>query len=206
MKHQISLSFEAAGFGTGCDKKYCLLSLIWKYMTRLLTSASCCELYNCKILIDIACGVSFIRLMLASTNGNIFRVTVLLCGEFTAGHRWIPHTKANDAEIWCFLWSALEPTVEQTIVTLVIWGAIALIMTSLQYTFQNTWGYQSIKMLLHQYQNSHYNDKTVVSWPPFQYNNYALRKRSLYIDGRQNVTNFHILTHISVSFVLLTSH
>ena len=23
--------------------------------------------------------------------------------EFT-GHRWIPHTKASDAEIWCFLW------------------------------------------------------------------------------------------------------
>ena len=24
-----------------------------------------------------------------------------LCGEFT-GHRWIPHTKASDAELWCF--------------------------------------------------------------------------------------------------------
>ena len=30
-----------------------------------------------------------------------------LCGEFT-GHRWIPLTKASDAEIWCFLWSAPE--------------------------------------------------------------------------------------------------
>ena len=39
------------------------------------------------------------------TNGNIFRVTGHLCGEFT-GHRWIPHTKASDAELWCFLWSA----------------------------------------------------------------------------------------------------
>ena len=28
-----------------------------------------------------------------------------LCGEFT-GHRWIPHTKSSDAELWCFLWSA----------------------------------------------------------------------------------------------------
>ena len=27
------------------------------------------------------------------------------CGEFT-GPRWIPHTKASDAELWCFLWSA----------------------------------------------------------------------------------------------------
>ena len=30
-----------------------------------------------------------------------------LCGEFT-GHRWIPLTKACDAELWYFLWSALE--------------------------------------------------------------------------------------------------
>ena len=26
--------------------------------------------------------------------------------------RWIPHTKASDAELWCFLWSAPEWTVE----------------------------------------------------------------------------------------------
>ena len=35
---------------------------------------------------------------------NIIRVTGPLCGEFT-GHRWIPRTKASDAELWCFLWS-----------------------------------------------------------------------------------------------------
>ena len=23
-------------------------------------------------------------------------------------HRWIPRTKAIDAELWCFLWSAFE--------------------------------------------------------------------------------------------------
>ena len=34
-----------------------------------------------------------------------------LCGEF-AGHRRIPLTKASDAELWCFLWSELEQTVE----------------------------------------------------------------------------------------------
>ena len=42
---------------------------------------------------------------MTSSNGNIFRVTGPLCGEFT-GHRWIPLTKASDAELWCFLWSA----------------------------------------------------------------------------------------------------
>ena len=30
--------------------------------------------------------------MMTSSNGNIFRVTGPLCGEFT-GHLWIPHTK-----------------------------------------------------------------------------------------------------------------
>ena len=40
-------------------------------------------------------------------NGNIFRVTGHLYGEFT-GPRWIPHTKASDAGLWCFLWSASE--------------------------------------------------------------------------------------------------
>ena len=33
--------------------------------------------------------------MMTSSNGNIFRGTGHLCGEFT-GHRWIPHTKASD--------------------------------------------------------------------------------------------------------------
>ena len=45
--------------------------------------------------------------MMTSSNGNIFRVTGHLCGGFT-GPRWIPHTKASDAELWCFLWSASE--------------------------------------------------------------------------------------------------
>ena len=45
--------------------------------------------------------------MMTSSNGNIFRVTGLLCGEFT-GHRWIPRTKASDAELRCFLWSPRE--------------------------------------------------------------------------------------------------
>ena len=45
--------------------------------------------------------------MMTSSNGSIFRVTGHLCGEFT-GHRWIPHTKASDAELWCFLWSARD--------------------------------------------------------------------------------------------------
>ena len=40
-----------------------------------------------------------------------FRVSGPLLGEFT-GHRRIPLTKASDAELWCFLWSTPEHTVE----------------------------------------------------------------------------------------------
>ena len=60
-------------------------------------------------------------------NGNIFRVTGPLWGEFT-GDRWIPLTKASNAELWSFLWSAPEQTVEQTTEAPVIWDAIALII------------------------------------------------------------------------------
>ena len=53
-------------------------------------------------------------IMITSSNGNIFRVTGPLWEEFT-GHRWIPLIKASDAELWCFLWSPHEQTIEQTI-------------------------------------------------------------------------------------------
>ena len=36
---------------------------------------------------------------MTSSNGNIFRVTGPLCGEFTDDI-----TNASDAELWCFLW------------------------------------------------------------------------------------------------------
>ena len=58
---------------------------------------------------------------MTSSNGNISASLALyvpfgiphklsypyICGEFT-GHRWIPRTKAFDAKLWCFLWSAPE--------------------------------------------------------------------------------------------------
>ena len=50
-------------------------------------------------------------LMMTSSNENIFRVTGPLCGKFTCP-RWIPRTKASDAELWCFLWSATEKAVQ----------------------------------------------------------------------------------------------
>ena len=43
----------------------------------------------------------YVNIIITSSNENIFRVTGHLCGEFT-GHRWIPCTKASDAELWVF--------------------------------------------------------------------------------------------------------
>ena len=64
------------------------------------------------------------------SNRTIFRVTGPLCGEFT-GTRWIPLTKASDAELWRFLSSA--PWINGWVNNreVVIWDGIALIMTSL---------------------------------------------------------------------------
>ena len=42
--------------------------------------------------------------MTTSSNGNISHVTGHLRGEFT-GHRWIPRTKASDAELWCLIFN-----------------------------------------------------------------------------------------------------
>ena len=61
---------------------------------------------------------------------NMFRVSGHLGGE-TIGNRWIPLTNTSDLELWCFLWSLPEQTVEQTIETPGIIDAIPLNITSL---------------------------------------------------------------------------
>ena len=48
-----------------------------------------------------------IKVIMTSSNGNIFRITGHMCRELT-GHRWIPLTKASGTELWCFLWSTPE--------------------------------------------------------------------------------------------------
>ena len=84
-------------------------------------------LYTCKFIIQyrkqnaIHIWIMSLRVLLTHRNSyrktsiprtwwrhqmeTFFRVTGHLCGDFT-GHRWIPHAKASDAELWCFLWSA----------------------------------------------------------------------------------------------------
>ena len=69
----------------------------------------------------------FTNCMMTSSDWNIFRVTGPLWGEST-GDQWIPLTKASDAELLCFLWSAPEHMGEQTIKRPVIWNAFAVNM------------------------------------------------------------------------------
>ena len=54
------------------------------------------------------CVCVYSPFMMTSSDGNIFRVTGPLLGEFT-GHRWIPLTKAGDTELslicaWIYGW------------------------------------------------------------------------------------------------------
>ena len=83
---------------------------------------------------DTSCYFLFIMsskgIMMTSSHGNIFRIIGPMCKEST-GRRWIPHTKASDTKLWCFLWSAPELTVEYTIVSLGICDAVMLIIMSL---------------------------------------------------------------------------
>ena len=53
---------------------------------------------------------------------------------------WIPLTKASDAELWCFIWSAPGQAVEQTIEMLLIWDA----SRSLWYHFNECYWYGAL--------------------------------------------------------------
>ena len=81
--------------------KFCSSSYIYRNPGYVL---SWCNLTRAPVSAEITCSVTC---MMTSSNGSIFRVTGHLCGEFTS-HHWIPRTKASDAELWCFLWSAPE--------------------------------------------------------------------------------------------------
>ena len=61
--------------------------------------------YSLKYALDLSLSDKYwfaiLCIMMTSSNGNIFRVTGLLCGEFT-GARWILRTKVSNEELWCF--------------------------------------------------------------------------------------------------------
>ena len=74
-----------------------------KKKNQILISDDIPHYHNCACLVPNMWQTT----MMTSSNGNIFRVSGPLWGELT-GQRWIPHAKASDAELWCFLWSTLE--------------------------------------------------------------------------------------------------
>ena len=79
------------------------MDILWIILTKLF-----CHTFGYVEAINCA------NIMMTSPNGNIYSITVPLWGE-PNGHRWIPLTKGSDVEIWCFLLSAPEEMVEQTI-------------------------------------------------------------------------------------------
>ena len=99
--------------GTGLAKHICVteeMRTVFHGLLRLkiLKKPRYYEILQMPLRLDSLqlCQCRFLSMMTPS-NGNLFRVTGHLCAEFT-GLRWIPRTKASDAELWCFLWSVSE--------------------------------------------------------------------------------------------------
>ena len=77
------------------------------------------RLLTCQPSSEATCTLRLSRVyrwpVLISYNHIISRpqgVDFLEAHDDVIGHRWIPLTKASDAELWCFLWSAPEQAVE----------------------------------------------------------------------------------------------
>ena len=89
---------------SGCTKSSTVGDL--KRYAALMTSLTCILYWCLSSWCMSLCSDSRVPCrqngMTTSSNGNNFRVTGPLCGEFT-GHRWIPLTKGSEAELWCFL-------------------------------------------------------------------------------------------------------
>ena len=103
-RHLHSLSFFHVWDGV-----YCLNHPLWKTWNLLPCITKALNADRPEIRVSRTSNSNAIDpdvleyLMTTSSNGNIFRVTGLLCGEFTGNH-----TKASGEELWCFLWSAPE--------------------------------------------------------------------------------------------------
>ena len=85
----------------GCEARSSLVRVYWNDFLRSLFSCVVFWGYLCffqsKYFLSVHCMFDECQrssapvIIMASSNGKIFRVTSYLCGEFT-GHRWIPRT------------------------------------------------------------------------------------------------------------------
>ena len=122
MNEPVKITFFCDAYNAGHDLGiFCVLDANWEYLLGSFFHVSCIDLlisnvtrfkislsqstYNgWKNRIQRSCTISYFRyFMMTSSNGNIFRATGPLCGEFT-GHRWILITQ----ELRYFLLSAPE--------------------------------------------------------------------------------------------------
>ena len=103
IKNKLTLVLQVQVYRQMCEKS------VYALAHPCITQGDDCSRFVKKWFSAPGCPYSPFRAscMMTSSNGNICRVTGRLCGELT-GHRWIPLTKASDAELWCFLWSAPE--------------------------------------------------------------------------------------------------
>ena len=88
---------------------FCFLCIVLMILIALFIRCTCQKWHNKDVQsINQPCLLSFWPLVMrTSSNGNIFPCN----WPFVRGlhrSRWIPHTKASDAELWCFLWFASE--------------------------------------------------------------------------------------------------
>ena len=110
LKWQYLVVVGAKPFPANQNVKYECFHWASKYSIRLAGSVKHTKAYGSFfVVMSLWFGVCrfYPYFMMTSSNANIFRITGLLCGEFT-GHRWNPRTKASGAELWCFLWSLPE--------------------------------------------------------------------------------------------------
>ena len=80
-----------------CPHAISILILNGKSILFCLLSVSPWDMSSARVILIGGCNNVKFKLK----NGNFFRVTGPLCREFT-GHRWIPRTKASDAELLMF--------------------------------------------------------------------------------------------------------
>ena len=107
--HCYMLSDNKTRHGTGLfmdhDGEETSVPFLWKVLWSLSRLPSTVKSFHLGTAISYPGLVSIYKdyppRMMTSSNGNMFRVTGHLCGEFT-GPRWIPRTKASDARFDVF--------------------------------------------------------------------------------------------------------
>ena len=95
------------GYGVALRQEVVVLPVVLNHWSRLRSCVVSAVIWSAMKWWwpNMYCVITLGLHMMTSSKGNSFRVTGPLCPEFT-GHRWIPRTKASDAELWCFLWCA----------------------------------------------------------------------------------------------------